>query len=135
MFVCSQHERSSGLRGHIRLHHDEHSGALHGLRRGVGPHRSLCGHVRLLVEPQGNADPAAVGTPSPHGAGCFTAAVCFPAQVDNAYWLWTFQGRLLQKNNKDRFCQLLWRPRPPSLLSADQIKVNQVLGSVVPTTH
>lgn len=44
-------------------------------------------------------------------------------QVDNAYWLWTFQGRLLQKNNKDRFCQLLWRPRPPTLLSQDQIKV------------
>uniref|UniRef100_A0A8C0GNX8 Eukaryotic translation initiation factor 3 subunit B n=1 Tax=Chelonoidis abingdonii TaxID=106734 RepID=A0A8C0GNX8_CHEAB len=43
-------------------------------------------------------------------------------QVDNAYWLWTFQGRLLQKNNKDRFCQLLWRPRPPTLLSQDQIK-------------
>lgn len=46
-----------------------------------------------------------------------------PFQVDNAYWLWTFQGRLLQKNNKDRFCQLLWRPRPPTLLSQDQIKV------------
>lgn len=46
-----------------------------------------------------------------------------PLQVDNAYWLWTFQGRLLQKNNKDRFCQLLWRPRPPTLLSQDQIKV------------
>lgn len=45
-------------------------------------------------------------------------------QVDNAYWLWTFQGRLLQKNNKDRFCQLLWRPRPPTLLSQDQIKVS-----------
>lgn len=43
--------------------------------------------------------------------------------MDNAYWLWTFQGRLLQKNNKDRFCQLLWRPRPPTLLSQDQIKV------------
>lgn len=44
-------------------------------------------------------------------------------QVDNAFWLWTFQGRLLQKNNKDRFCQLLWRPRPPSLLTHEQIKV------------
>lgn len=43
--------------------------------------------------------------------------------MDNAYWLWTFQGRLLQKNSKDRFCQLLWRPRPPTLLSQDQIKV------------
>ena len=51
-----------------------------------------------------------------------TSNLC-PFQVDNAYWLWTFQGRLLQKNNKDRFCQLLWRPRPPTLLSQDQIKV------------
>lgn len=34
--------------------------------------------------------------------------------MDSAYWLWTFQGRLLQKNSKDRFCQLLWRPRPPA---------------------
>lgn len=69
-----------------------------------------------------------------------------PAQVDNAYWLWTFQGRLLQKNNKDRFCQLLWRPRPPSLLSADQIKVKkgrlpffflllEVVDSVILTNH
>lgn len=49
-------------------------------------------------------------------------------QVDNAYWLWTFQGRLLQKNNKDRFCQLLWRPRPPTLLSQDQIKVTGFSG-------
>lgn len=47
--------------------------------------------------------------------------------MDNAYWLWTFQGRLLQKNNKDRFCQLLWRPRPPTLLSAEQIKVQFLL--------
>lgn len=43
--------------------------------------------------------------------------------MDNAYWLWTFQGRLLQKNSKDRFCQLLWRPRPPTLLGQDQVKV------------
>jgi len=43
--------------------------------------------------------------------------------VDNAYWLWTFQGRLLQKNNKDRFCQLLWRPRPPTLLNIEETKV------------
>lgn len=52
----------------------------------------------------------------------------FCSQVDNAYWLWTFQGRLLQKNNKDRFCQLLWRPRPPTLLSVEQIKVLIVLS-------
>lgn len=52
-------------------------------------------------------------------------------QVDNAYWLWTFQGRLLQKNNKDRFCQLLWRPRPATLLSEDQIKVGYSRGFVL----
>lgn len=50
--------------------------------------------------------------------------------MDNAYWLWTFQGRLLQKNNKDRFCQLLWRPRPPTLLSTEQIKVQFLLYTV-----
>ncbi len=45
--------------------------------------------------------------------------------MDNAFWLWTFQGRLLQKNSKERFCQLLWRPRPPSLLPQEQIKVRR----------
>jgi len=43
-------------------------------------------------------------------------------KVDNAFWLWTFQGRLLRKFDLERFCQLLWRPRPPSLLSEEKIK-------------
>lgn len=43
-------------------------------------------------------------------------------KVDNAYWVWTFQGRLLQKQSLDRFCQLQWRPRPPSLLTKEQLK-------------
>lgn len=43
-------------------------------------------------------------------------------QVDNAYWVWSFQGRLIRKHSLDRFCQLLWRPRPPSLLSEEKIK-------------
>lgn len=43
-------------------------------------------------------------------------------KVDNAYWLWSFQGRLLQKQSLDRFCQLLWRPRPVSLLTKEQIR-------------
>ncbi|CAF92736.1 unnamed protein product, partial [Tetraodon nigroviridis] len=59
----------------------------------------------------------------PTGRYVVTSVSWWSHKVDNAYWLWTFQGRLLQKNNKDRFCQLLWRPRPPSLLSADQIKM------------
>lgn len=43
-------------------------------------------------------------------------------KIDNAYWMWSFQGRLLRKQNVDRICQLLWRPRPPTLLSDQQIK-------------
>ncbi|CAK7303421.1 Eukaryotic translation initiation factor 3 subunit B [Vulpes lagopus] len=58
----------------------------------------------------------------PTGRYVVTSVSWWSHKVDNAYWLWTFQGRLLQKNNKDRFCQLLWRPRPPTLLSQDQIK-------------
>jgi translation initiation factor 3 subunit B len=42
--------------------------------------------------------------------------------VDNAYWLWSFQGRLIRKHTLDRFCQLLWRPRPPTQLSEEKIK-------------
>ncbi|XP_060116568.1 eukaryotic translation initiation factor 3 subunit B [Heteronotia binoei] len=58
----------------------------------------------------------------PTGRYIVTSVSWWSHKVDNAFWLWTFQGRLLQKNNKDRFCQLLWRPRPPTLLTQDQIK-------------
>lgn len=44
-------------------------------------------------------------------------------QVDNGYYIWSFQGKLLQRHALDQFCQLLWRPRPPSLLSEDDMKV------------
>lgn len=43
-------------------------------------------------------------------------------QVDNAYWLWSFQGKILKRVTLEKFCQLQWRPRPPTLLSAQQIK-------------
>ncbi|KTG47803.1 hypothetical protein cypCar_00018043 [Cyprinus carpio] len=58
----------------------------------------------------------------PTGRYVFTSVSWWSHKVDNAYWPWTFQGHLLQKNNKDRFCQLLWRPCPPTLLSQEQIK-------------
>uniref|UniRef100_A0A8C2E1D1 Eukaryotic translation initiation factor 3 subunit B n=1 Tax=Cyprinus carpio TaxID=7962 RepID=A0A8C2E1D1_CYPCA len=59
----------------------------------------------------------------PTGRYVVTSVSWWSHKVDNAFWLWTFQGRLLQKNNKERFCQLLWRPRPPSLLTQEQIKL------------
>lgn len=39
---------------------------------------------------------------------------------DCGFNLFTFFGTLIQKMLKDRFYQLLWRPRPPSLLTHEQ---------------
>ena len=48
-----------------------------------------------------------------------------PSQMDTGFCVWSFQGRLLYRNpvQVDKFCQLLWRPRPPSLLTEDDLKV------------
>ena len=43
-------------------------------------------------------------------------------KVDNAYWIWSFQGKLLKRFQTERFCQFLWRPRPPCFLSLKQIR-------------
>eukprot|EP00386_Alphamonas_edax_P011829 GDKI01037203.1.p1 GENE.GDKI01037203.1~~GDKI01037203.1.p1 ORF type:complete len:710 (+),score=268.12 GDKI01037203.1:80-2209(+) len=43
------------------------------------------------------------------------------------YAIWTFQGRLQHKSNKDKFYQAMWRPHPPSLLDAkkqEEVKKN-----------
>jgi len=58
----------------------------------------------------------------PTGRYVTTAVSFWALKVDNAFWIWTFQGRLLQKHPMDRFCQFLWRPRPQSLLSYEQKK-------------
>jgi len=41
-------------------------------------------------------------------------------QMENGYNLWSFQGRLLHSELKEKFYQLLWRPRPPSLLTKEK---------------
>lgn len=51
-----------------------------------------------------------------------TAVSSWKTSVDNGYWIWTFQGRILKRVNLNAFNQLLWRPRPPTLLTAEQIK-------------
>merc|ERR1712065_117610 len=43
-------------------------------------------------------------------------------QSENGYNIYTFQGKNIVKQMKDRFYQFLWRPRPPSLLSQKQEK-------------
>ncbi|XP_043279414.1 eukaryotic translation initiation factor 3 subunit B-like [Venturia canescens] len=58
----------------------------------------------------------------PTGRYVVTAVSSWKTSVDNGYWLWTFQGRILKRVNLTAFNQLLWRPRPPTLLTAEQIK-------------
>jgi len=43
-------------------------------------------------------------------------------QLDNGFTLWIFQGKNLYHTTKDKFYQLIWRPRPPSLLSKEKRK-------------
>jgi translation initiation factor 3 subunit B len=58
----------------------------------------------------------------PTGRYVMTGVSWWGHKVDNAYWLWSFQGKILKRIPTERFCQFLWRPRPPTLLSQKQIK-------------
>jgi len=58
----------------------------------------------------------------PTGRYVVTGVSWWAHKVDNAYWVWSFQGRLIRKHNLEKFCQLLWRPRPATLLSDDKIR-------------
>ncbi|XP_015123515.1 eukaryotic translation initiation factor 3 subunit B [Diachasma alloeum] len=58
----------------------------------------------------------------PTGRYVVTAVSSWKTTVDNGYWVWTFQGRILKRVNLNAFNQLLWRPRPPTLLTPEQIK-------------
>uniref|UniRef100_A0A7R9YYS4 Eukaryotic translation initiation factor 3 subunit B n=1 Tax=Chlamydomonas euryale TaxID=1486919 RepID=A0A7R9YYS4_9CHLO len=41
-------------------------------------------------------------------------------QMENGFKMWSFHGRLLYEASKDRLYQLSWRPRLPSMLSAEK---------------
>jgi len=41
---------------------------------------------------------------------------------ENTYLMYNFQGKLINKVPFDRLYKLSWRPRPPTILSAEQIK-------------
>jgi len=58
----------------------------------------------------------------PTGRYVMTAVSWWGHKVDNAYWLWSFQGKILKRNQCDKFCQLLWRPRLPTLLPEKKLK-------------
>lgn len=58
----------------------------------------------------------------PTGRYVVTSASMWRHSMENGYALWDFRGQQLQKHVLDRFKQLLWRPRPKSLLSKDDQK-------------
>jgi len=58
----------------------------------------------------------------PTGRYVVSGVTWWTHKVDNSFWLWSFQGRLLKQFPMDRFCQLMWRPRPASLLTQQQVK-------------
>ncbi|XP_023327407.1 eukaryotic translation initiation factor 3 subunit B [Eurytemora carolleeae] len=58
----------------------------------------------------------------PTGRYVVTGVSFWGHKVDNAYWIWNFQGKILKRAVIDKFCQLLWRPRPQTLLSEKQVK-------------
>ncbi|KAH7644441.1 translation initiation factor eIF-3b like protein [Dermatophagoides farinae] len=58
----------------------------------------------------------------PTGRYVVTSVSYWTNKSDNAYWVWSFQGRLLRKQILERLCQFSWRPQPPTLLSEEKIK-------------
>lgn len=58
----------------------------------------------------------------PTGRYVFTAVSHWKCKVDTGYWMWSFQGKILKRTNLERFAQILWRPRPATLLSEKQQK-------------
>jgi len=40
--------------------------------------------------------------------------------MENGYHMYDFKGQLLREEHIDRFKQLIWRPRPPTLLSKEE---------------
>lgn len=52
----------------------------------------------------------------PSGRFVITSVSYWRFQSDTGYYVWSFQGKLLQKVGHEKFYQLIWRPRPKSLL-------------------
>ncbi|KAF2098939.1 eukaryotic translation initiation factor-like protein 3 subunit B [Rhizodiscina lignyota] len=58
----------------------------------------------------------------PTGRYVATVASVFRHAAENGYHIYDFRGTLLREEAIERFKQLLWRPRPPSLLSKEEMK-------------
>merc|ERR1719295_1331523 len=58
----------------------------------------------------------------PTGRDVITGVSWWGHKVDNAYWIWNFQGKIMKRITIDKFCELSWRPRPATLLSKDKVR-------------
>jgi len=58
----------------------------------------------------------------PTGRFIATSVSFWIHQVETGYNIYSFQGKLLRHVLKERFYQFLWRPRPPTLLTADKVQ-------------
>ncbi|CAI8040552.1 Eukaryotic translation initiation factor 3 subunit B [Geodia barretti] len=60
----------------------------------------------------------------PTGRYVTTAISYWSQKMDTGFIVWSFQGNVLYRNpvQMEKFCQLLWRPRPPSPLSKDDLQ-------------
>jgi translation initiation factor 3 subunit B len=58
----------------------------------------------------------------PSGRYVVTASSMWRQSADHGFCVWDFKGQLLFKQNVENFKQLLWRPRPKSMLSGDEKK-------------
>ncbi|KAI1614591.1 eukaryotic translation initiation factor 3 subunit B [Exophiala viscosa] len=56
----------------------------------------------------------------PTGRYVTTSASVWTHQMENGFKMWTFYGQLLQDAPTEKFKQLLWRPRPPTMLSKEE---------------
>lgn len=67
----------------------------------------------------------------PSGRFVATSASAWRHSLENGYAIWDFKGQELQKEVKDRFKQILWRPRPKSMLSKeDQKRVRRTIREI-----
>ncbi|MCJ1371701.1 Translation initiation factor 3 subunit b [Loxospora ochrophaea] len=58
----------------------------------------------------------------PTGRYVATSASMWKNSMENGYHVYDFKGELLREEHIDKFKQLLWRPRPPTLLSKEEQK-------------
>ncbi len=58
----------------------------------------------------------------PSGRYVITSASAWRHTMENGYTLWDWRGNELQKHAIEKFKQVLWRPRPRTLLSKEQQK-------------